>query len=433
MKHLSRTVLFLLCSAFVLQLVFPTIATAEQVKPGRLLLICNESAGRVRIDEMLRSCGVEVDGINEAQYSTERLQGYTHVVTAAKEPYQDAIKAAMPVLFIGDQVSQIDGMDTLKLSGAAVELSLGAHSERLFENDLTLLSQTNQKSPFATLTLTSGETYPFGLLSGKDAYVPWYQGEGLAAVAFCQLVTKWLGTTPQNRIFLLIDEIYPFSDLDMLCKTADSFHEKGMPFILRVMPVYENLEYPAFLRYTQALRYAQFRGATIVLHDPLIQPYETEREPLKTKLKRAITALESAGILLTDMEFPPLSLDAEALLAIESPTREFGKLPIDTMISFSLFETEEELKRATDILDKKWLDLSSYGSQEHLAALNYDETPIDIQYIFREEEKKSLAGFFSNANGILLIVVGVSVVLFTALLLLGRKIYRRKFYKKKGE
>ena len=37
------------------------------------------------------------------------------------------------------------------------------------------------------------------------------------------------------------------------------------------MPVYENLDYPAFERYAQILRYVQARNGTVLLHPPVVR------------------------------------------------------------------------------------------------------------------------------------------------------------------
>ncbi|MFR1374912.1 MAG: DUF2334 domain-containing protein [Eisenbergiella massiliensis] len=80
-----------------------------------------------------------------------------------------------------------------------------------------------------------------------------------------------LGKQEGGNMYLAVDEVYPFSDLDRLCAVADRLYENGIPFIVRVMPVYENLDYPAFERYAQILRYVQARNGTVLLHPPVVR------------------------------------------------------------------------------------------------------------------------------------------------------------------
>lgn len=197
------------------------------------------------------------------------------------------------------------------------------------------------------------------------------------------------------------------------------------------MPVYDNLDYPAFKRFTQALRYVQAKGGTLVLHDPIVRQYEAEREPLADKLARAKAAFAEEGITLFDMDFPGLTVSFQEIQDISHVRLNFGSLPIDTMICFSLFKDERTLLDTVEQLNDAWLSISNYQSNfPQLEVLQYEEKAIDAAYVYREGMLATLSGFFSGANRILLIIVGVSVAVFLVLIVLGRRLYRQMFYRR---
>lgn len=73
-----------------------------------------------------------------------------------------------------------------------------------------------------------------------------------------------------NKIFFMLDEAYPFDDLNELLKKIDYLYNKGIPFIISSMPIFNNQNSEAMKRYMEVLRYAESRGGSIILHYPYI-------------------------------------------------------------------------------------------------------------------------------------------------------------------
>jgi Uncharacterized protein conserved in bacteria (DUF2334) len=73
-----------------------------------------------------------------------------------------------------------------------------------------------------------------------------------------------------EKIYLMLDEVYPFDDLNLLVEKIDYLYDKGYPFIISAMPVFNNTNSNAMRRYAEALRYAQAKGGAIILHFPYI-------------------------------------------------------------------------------------------------------------------------------------------------------------------
>lgn len=434
MRRFIRTATFLLAALLLLTVgAIADLGQDAQPQTAQVLLVCDEKKGRAAVEALIHACGKTVDSVSEAAYTADLPARYSYVVTTANQPYLDAIAAGKPTVCLGETVGPIDGLTTLKLENMGVTIQLDGHSQYQFIKAATVAQQPEYSQSYGSIVLSSGDSFPFAVILSNAVYVPWYQQEGLNYIMLGGLLRQYFGSaaSANGAMYVLLDEIYPFSDLDMLHQTADHFAQSGIPFIVRVMPVYDNLDYPAFKRFTQALRYVQAKGGTLVLHDPIVRQYEAEREPLADKLARAKAAFAEEGITLFDMDFPGLTVSFQEIQDISHVRLNFGSLPIDTMISFSLFKDERTLLDTVEQLNDAWLSISNYQSNfPQLEVLQYEEKAIDAAYVYREGMLTTLSGFFSGANRILLIIVGVSVAVFLVLMVLGRRLYRQMFYRR---
>jgi hypothetical protein len=427
-----------IAALLALLLVFPIFALAEGEQAqtsakSQVLLVCNDNNGREGLEKLIRSCGKSVNSISETEYRATLLLGYSYLVTTINTPYRDAVKLGIKTVCIGENAGHVDGVVTVPLEDAQVQLRLDGHTQTKFiKSAIFIKSLSEDSTAYGSLERIDGQTFPFAVIGRSAAYVPWYTEDGLSIVMLGGLFRQYFnGASSENgKMYLALDEIYPFSDLDMLRKSADLLDENGIPFIVRIMPVYENFDYPAFLRFTQALLYVQSKGGSIVLHNPLIQEDEYVRESLETRLSRAKKALADAGITVLEMNYPPLEIKADDIQRIISSEKSFGTFPIDTMVCFKLFNNSEELKKAMQSINNSWLTLSNYKAEFSLEDSVYVEKVIDSDYIFRAKQRASLQGFFTGVNRVLLIIVGGGVAVFVLILIAGNRIYRKKFYKK---
>jgi len=400
---------------------------------SRVLLVCNENNGMARLEELIRACGKSVDAVSESDYQTSVLLGYSFLVTTANEPYRDAIKFGIPTVCIGKNAGPVDGVETAYIESAQIQLRLGDHMQTEFMHSETVaLVPKDESKVYGSLERTDGQSFAFAVIDSKVSYVPWYKENGLSIIMLGGLLKQYFDKAKDEngKMYVLLDEVYPFSDLDRLRQIADAFYNSGIPFIVRIMPVYDNLDYPAFQRYTQALLYVQSKGGSIVLHDPIVREYESERESLDKKIARAKTAFADANISLLGMNLPPLGITADDIDDIAATKQSFGNFPVDTMISFKLFTGTNELERAVRQLNDKWLSLSSYKANFSIADSGYAEKAIDDNFAYRTTVTATLKGFFSGVNRILLIIVGAGIAVFAVLLFIGNRIYWSKFYKK---
>ena len=73
----------------------------------------------------------------------------------------------------------------------------------------------------------------------------------------------------QQESYFVLDKVYPFCDQEKLFENINVFVDKKVPFVISVMPVYQNTDYPAMKHFCEILRYAQANGGAVILHSPV--------------------------------------------------------------------------------------------------------------------------------------------------------------------
>lgn len=85
-----------------------------------------------------------------------------------------------------------------------------------------------------------------------------------------KFLTNETNDSYKQRIYLVLDEVYPFDDLNEIIKKIDYLYELGIYFIISTMPVFNNTDIDAMQKYAEVLRYAEAKGGVIILHFPSI-------------------------------------------------------------------------------------------------------------------------------------------------------------------
>ncbi|MDB2085273.1 DUF2334 domain-containing protein [Clostridium paraputrificum] len=92
--------------------------------------------------------------------------------------------------------------------------------------------------------------------------------------------------------YLVLKNVYPYDNLEDLIKKVKYLNERGVNFIVDVMPVFNNQNFESMKRYTEALRYCATNGGTIFLSSPYIyQSQYIEDSELINKMTLAYEGL----------------------------------------------------------------------------------------------------------------------------------------------
>lgn len=316
-------------------------------------------------------------------------------------------------------------------------------------------SSSARPESFGVLELPFSETAPYAVLQNGCGFASYVSEGDLSAFALSEALSAFFRLPErEGRLYLLIDEIYPFTDRERLKAFCDMLYENGMPYILSLMPVYENMSYPEFTQYTDFLSYLQARGGTAVLHAPngtfggtaastnaqtiasLGLDYGSEPaagipdSALSAKLIRARRGFENSGIALYPMSGSLLNLDISCLRTISSARKVFPKLPQDAVLRLAVPEDGAELAALEQLLSEKWLTVSDYRTEHAAPRPSYTAHAAADGFVYRGEEPALFEEFFAKSNRLLILVVGASILLFGLLLFGSRRIYKNKFLRK---
>lgn len=396
-----------------------------------ILFVYQTESEHTSIAKLLDATGVPYYSIAENLYSGN-AGDYRYLVTTSPIPLTDARENNITPFCIGAMPECTETAITFSEFNCRLSFTYGKFSQDngYVRNFPIITSYTGEV--FGDIRLSMNRSYPFAVKTADAYIVPSFIEGDLSTIMIMSALEDYTGKTKEEgSMYVMIDEIYPFSDLSMLTETAETFYEHGISFIVRIMPVYDNLDYPAFQRYTQVLRYIQSRNGSIVIHDPLEMPNEMVREPIEIKMTRFHAALTQNGLYWYEMDNPPIFITISAINAITTTSRNMGTFPADVVIRLTLPKDKEELDNFVDVVDSRWLTINDYKSKFSDRNFQFNETWIDENYTYVEKETVSFADFFAVSNRFLMIVVAISLLIFFGLLLIGVRYYRRKFYKPK--
>lgn len=104
--------------------------------------------------------------------------------------------------------------------------------------------------------------------------------------------------------YIVLNEVYPFQDPDKLLEIINGMISKKEPFVISVMPVYHNGNYPAMQHFCEILRYAQANGGVIILHSPINQMPEFNIELVNDYMTTATRIYMEQGVYPMGIQVP---------------------------------------------------------------------------------------------------------------------------------
>lgn len=307
------------------------------------------------LEAMLSAYGARVTLVRQDAYEAGEMDAYDYVIGVSNESNaeQEQEQASGAVthdlegykgsyLHIGPalpaSVQQQLGIQTEELPEGWMDLAIGDYKQAAIT--VGRMSAVVQSAGMTTYGLwsaqgtaaggksTSGGT-PFAVWDGgRYGYIPYYATGNLSELAVSYLLHDWLGATGNAQTYLLLKEVYPFSDLELLMDAADELYEAGLPFIVSVRPVFDNLDYPAMKRYLEALKYVQSRNGSILVNAPVVAgEMEREENVLQRQMAAFIDALIEYGIA-------PLGIGAELYWSYDKLYTEQGMAFFDSAVLY---------------------------------------------------------------------------------------------------
>ena len=407
-------------------------AISAEAESDRVLLVYNDAAKMSVISDLIKACGRVPVAVESTEYNNEMIDEYQYIVLQEAEPLNAAIQSGKSIICLGNEFEAVPGIHTETIGkDASATLSVYNNKQSIIigSGDKYIYQYTGESVGYMKIGCND---HPIGVISGKIMYAPYFSGDDISVFAVAQMMNLYFGNQDGGMMYVMIDEVYPFEDVDMLELTAEKLYKNGIPFIMSVMPAYFNTDYPSFKRYSNALKFVQSKSGSLIMHDPIIMPeYELVGDDLDVRMENAYNYFEENGVHVFEQTAFPFTVSIEMLAKIEPTNELFVSLPIDTVIKYDVFESEEEIDSAIEIINKKWLQIGDYGKNISDAEYIYEETEIDEDYVYRPKEEKTFEFLVDTGNQTLIILVVFSLIIIMILMIVGYRLYRLKFIRKR--
>ena len=104
--------------------------------------------------------------------------------------------------------------------------------------------------------------------------------------------------------YMTINKVYPYQDPDKLLEIIKYMINKKEPFIISVMPVYVNGDFPAMQHFCEVLRFAQANGGVILMHSPINQMTKFDKDLINEYITSAVQIYMDQGVYPMGLQVP---------------------------------------------------------------------------------------------------------------------------------
>ncbi len=417
-------------SILIAAVIVMPLPTAVYARSGQVLLLYNDKEEMQVISNLIKACEMTPVPIDSVAYSTEMIEDYEYVVLQDAAPLKDVLQSGKRPLCLGDEFKVIPGaqVDTINRKMHA-ELKVYENTQSIIlEQGFSYISDYDGEA-IGSISFEGNQT-PMGVVTDKIMFAPYFSQDDITAFAVAKMLNIYFGRIDGGKMYVMIDEVYPIDDIDMLELIADEFYNSGIPFVMSIMPVYENTDYPSFKRYTNALKYIQSRNGSLVMHEPIMTGNELVGDDIDVRMEKAYKSFEENAVHIYEETLFPYEVSLDMLAGVHPQNELFISLPIDTIIKFEVFEDKAALDAAIETVNSKWLQIGDYNRNFTDNIAVYEGTEIDADFTYREKSESSFAFLVDKGNQVLTVVVLISGFIIIALIIFGYRLYRAKFLKK---
>lgn len=426
---MSRKILISVCILAIGVAMFP--AAGVNAASDQVLLVYNDKGEMTVIASLIKACDMTPVPVDSVDYASEMIDNYEYIVLQDAAPFKDAIQSGKRFVCLGDEFKVVPGVqiNTINRKTNAV-LNVYNNTQSIFiDQGLTYISGYGGEG-VGTISLGCDE-YPVGVITERIMFAPYLSSDDISAFAVAKMLNAYFGRIDGGKMYVMIDEVYPFDNFDMLELITDRFYENGIPIVMSIMPVYYNTDYPSFKRYANALRYVQSRGASLIMHAPIVREDELILDDIAVRLENAHRSFAENGVHVYEETIFPYEVSLDMLMRIQPANELFISLPIDTIIKFDVFQDEAEIAAALETINQKWIQIGDYRRNYTDTIDVYEEIPIDGAYVYREKDETRYEFLVDKGNRVLSIIVLISSIILVGLIALGYRLYQSKFLKRK--
>lgn len=311
---------------FFLFLLAPSTAYGEQTADILILYENRNSTIDIKnIETMVKlltyqNYSVTYGSVEEYKGSFER---YEHIICYDLEEQDENVLSELintnsNIMIIGSKIIEAYIHQKGLSMNATKALGMSARVTYKFSEQEEFTSLIDVDNPYileGDITYQSG-TYEIngvkqGFCIGNDKlrYIPTTDlGNSLVQSIFTNEIAQWMwpynGEPHSYAQYIVFDKVYPFTNLEHMITVIDTMIELDTPFIISVMPIYQNGEYPSMKRFCEVLKYAQANGGAIILHAPIIQTANLDVEEIREYITTATEAYTNYGVYPIGIEAP---------------------------------------------------------------------------------------------------------------------------------
>ena len=306
-------------------------AEEDTAGEGSILVIYNDGAGEEGLKqaedvvELLtyQSFQVSYSPVSE---SMDVMDGFSYIICCDLTRYpEDFLKSLKQyengksphLLFMGSKCLK-DYLDYTKRSGT-YEIAGSFTGKLLYSFDGldswgeivkedSFLFLKNSSSRNGAITVNNVEGYYCGR-KGAITHIPVTDiSFGLARAAFIKETARWKwpykGSPNIFAQYIVLHRIYPYEDPDKLLQVVKLLAMDKTPFVISVMPIYVNGDYPAMEHFCEILRYAQANGGAVIINAPINQMVSFDKTVVMDYLTQALEVYSKHGVYPLALEVP---------------------------------------------------------------------------------------------------------------------------------
>jgi len=496
---------------------------AEESPNGDILIIYSDNAGEntmAAVNSLVELLTYQSFKVNygPASWSMEYMDRFSYIICydldQSPEGFTDRLKQyensgtkdgrteSPHILFTGNQyfkyyldhTKRTDQYELLNSTVGQLQYSFhGLDSMTGLVRDSYFIFLKNSSYKSGTLIVNEKKGY-FCAEYGSLTHIPAADiSNQLIRAAMIKEVSQWKwpynGSPHVFAQYILIDKVYPYEDPGKLLKVVNLLIEKKTPFVISVMPMYVNGDYPSMTHFCEVLRYAQAGGGAVIINTPINQMNQLDKDVMLDYLTRAMVLYNKQGVYPLALEVPLNWMFQKDTIEIMSHFKTIfssseidpylktevmsnnevykdghqwvgASIPIDstgvsyvsaysTAVPISLQEDYEEIERKIkacsdsfvplkslwDIEHSYWLDkqLMTYKNGDLILNdkkmdLSYTPAVYPDHYNYRRNMLQRFSRDLTSQSRRLVIAVGLTSVLFLLLILWARYRNRRNYF-----
>lgn len=200
--------------------------------------------------------------------------------------------------------------------------------------------------------INGDEVYPYCVTSENITSIPLFSIEAdtsSAAVSdmvteitwqymheiLSELIRDWIWPYQNSpwsySSYLVLNDVYPFYDLEKLMEITEVMINESVNYAISVTPIYDNGHFPSVKRFCEYLRYAQSKGAAILLRVPFANITDINTTEVKERMELAYDVYTQYGVYPLGFTAPSSYMFSEEGLEVLRQSR-----------TVFLFESDEE-------------------------------------------------------------------------------------------